>query len=141
MNRTASAVWSGGLKDGKGTISTGSGALKDTRYSFGMRFADEPGTNPEELIAAAHAGCFAMALSGQLGEAGMVAERLAVKATVTLEKTDAGFTVTRSHLDLVAHIPGADAAAFDKAAAAAKAGCPISRLLNAEITLAAKLEA
>jgi lipoyl-dependent peroxiredoxin len=140
MKRTASAVWSGGLKDGKGTISTGSGTLKDTRYGFAMRFEDEPGTNPEELVAAAHAGCFAMALSGQLGQAGMVAERLAVTATVTLEKTDAGFTVTHSHLDLLARIPGADKAAFDHAAAGAKAGCPISRLLNAEITLAATLE-
>jgi len=140
MKRTASAVWTGGLKDGKGTISTGSGVLKDTRYGFAMRFEDEPGTNPEELIAAAHAGCFAMALSGQLGQSGVVPERLAVTATVTLEKTEAGFTVTRSHLDLVARIPGADAAAFEQAAAGAKAGCPISRLLNAEITLAAKLE-
>lgn len=141
MNRIANAVWTGGLKDGKGTVSTASGTLKDTRYSFAMRFEDEPGTNPEELIAAAHAGCFAMALSGQLGGAGMVPERLAVKATVTLEKTDAGFTVTRSHLDLVARIPGADKAAFEQAAAAAKATCPISRLLKAEITLASTLEA
>ncbi len=140
MKRTANAVWIGGLKDGKGTLSTGSGTLKDTRYGFAMRFEDEPGTNPEELVAAAHAGCFAMALSAELGQSGMVPERLAVTATVTLEKTDAGFTVTRSQLDLVARIPGADTAAFEKAAAGAKAGCPISRLLNAEITLAAKLE-
>ena len=140
MKRTANAVWTGGLKDGKGTLSTGSGTLKDTRYGFAMRFENEPGTNPEELIAAAHAGCFAMALSAELGQAGMVPARLAVTATVTLEKTDAGFTVTRSDLDLVAVIPGADTAAFEKAAAGAKAGCPISRLLNAEITLTTRLE-
>jgi osmotically inducible protein OsmC len=140
MKRTANAVWTGGLKDGKGTLSTGSGTLKDTRYGFAMRFEDEPGTNPEELVAAAHAGCFAMALSAELGQAGMVPERLAVTATVTFEKAEAGFTVTRSHLDLVARIPGADRAAFEKATAGAKAGCPISRLLKAEITLAATLE-
>lgn len=140
MDRTATAVWTGGLKDGRGTLTTGAGALKQTPYSFAMRFENEPGTNPEELIAAAHAGCFAMALSGQLGEAGMTPERLEVKATVTLAKTDAGFAVTRSHLDLVARIPGADRAAFETAAANAKAGCPISKLLKAEITLGTRLE-
>lgn len=140
MNRTASAVWKGGLKDGKGAISTASGVLSNTQYSFGTRFEQGIGTNPEELIAAAHAGCFAMALSAQLGEAGLVAESIRASATVTLEKVAAGWTVTKSHLDVSAKIPGADRAAFDKAAANAKAGCPISRLLKAEITLEATLE-
>ena len=140
MKRTASAVWKGGLKDGKGAISTGSGVLSDAQYSFGTRFEQGIGTNPEELIAAAHAGCFAMALSAQLGEAGMVAESIHATATVTLEKVAAGWTVTQSHLEVAAKIPGADPAAFDKAANSAKAGCPISRLLNALITLAARLE-
>ena len=139
MVRKASAVWKGGLKDGKGVVSTDSGVLSNTPYSFAMRFEDAKGTNPEELIAAAHAGCFAMALSGQLGNAGMTAESLEVTAAVTLEKTDAGFTVTKSHLDLTARILGADQAAFEKAAANAKAGCPISRLLKAEITLTSRL--
>lgn len=139
MQRTASAVWKGGLKDGKGTVSTASGVLSNTQYSFGTRFEQGTGTNPEELIAAAHAACFAMALSGQLGEAGLVSETIEVSARVTLEKVAAGWTVTKSHLELSAKIPGADAAAFEKAAQSAKAGCPISRLLNAEITLNAKL--
>lgn len=141
MKRKASAVWKGGLKDGKGAISTDSGVLNDTQYSFGTRFEDGKGTNPEELIAAAHAGCFSMALSGQLGTAGMTAEQIKTSATVTLEKTDAGFTVTSVHLDVTAKIPGANAAAFETAANNAKAGCPISRLLNAKITMDAKLEA
>ena len=135
MVRKASAVWKGTLKEGKGVVSTDSGVLSNTQYSFSTRFEDGKGTNPEELIAAAHAGCFAMALSGQLGNAGMTAESLEVTASVTLEKTDAGFTVTKSHLELTAKIPGADKAAFDKAAENAKAGCPISRLLKAEISL------
>jgi osmotically inducible protein OsmC len=139
MVRKASAVWKGGLKDGKGVVSTDSGVLSNRQYSFSTRFEDGKGTNPEELIAAAHAGCFAMALSGQLGNAGMTAESLEVTAAVTLDKTDAGFTVTKSQLDLVARIPGADKAAFDKAAENAKAGCPISRLLKAEISLTSKL--
>lgn len=139
MQRTGSAVWKGGLKDGKGTVSTQSSVLKDAQYSFGTRFENGVGTNPEELIAAAHAGCFSMALSAQLGEANMKAESINTTATVTLEKTDAGFTVTKSHLDVTAKIPGADKAAFEKAAANAKAGCPISRLLKAEITMDAKL--
>jgi osmotically inducible protein OsmC len=139
MIRKASAVWKGGLKDGKGVVSTDSGVLSNTPYSFATRFEDAKGTNPEELIAAAHAGCFAMALSGQLGNVGMTAESLEVTASVTLEKTDAGFTVTKSHLNLTARIPGADQAAFDQAAENAKAGCPISRLLKAEITLTSKL--
>lgn len=139
MQRTGSAVWKGGLKDGKGTVSTQSGVLKETQYSFSTRFENGVGTNPEELIAAAHAGCFSMALSGQLGEAKMTAESINTTATVTLEKTDAGFTVTKVHLEVSAKIPGADAAAFNTAANNAKAGCPISRLLKAEITMNAKL--
>lgn len=140
MKRKASAHWSGGLKDGKGTVSTDSGVLKDTQYSFGTRFENGPGTNPEELIAAAHAGCFAMALSAQLGEAGMRAESIDVTSTVTLDKVEGGFAVTSSHLDLRARIPGADQAKFDTAADNAKAGCPISKLLNAKITMDAQLE-
>ncbi|MGE5649729.1 MAG: OsmC family protein [Bacillota bacterium] len=140
MKRTASAVWTGGLKDGKGGLSSQSGVLKDTPYGFRMRFEDEPGTNPEELIAAAHAGCFTMALSAQLGEAGMVAERLSTEAAVTLEKKDDGFSITAIHLALAAKIPGADRQAFDAAVDKAKTGCPVSKLLNAQITLDAKLE-
>ena len=140
MKRSASAVWNGGLKDGKGTISTDSGVLSDTQYSFGTRFEEGKGTNPEELIGAAHAGCFSMALSAQLGEAGLTAERIATKATVTLEKTEGGFSITAIHLDLKAKIPGADRAAFEKAANNAKAGCPVSKVLNAKITLDAALE-
>jgi osmotically inducible protein OsmC len=139
MKRKASAVWKGGLKDGKGTISSDSGVLENTQYSFSTRFEEGNGTNPEELIAAAHAGCFSMALSGQLGNAGMTAQEIRTTATITLEKTDAGFTVTASHLDVTANIPGADAKAFETAANNAKAGCPISRLLNTKITMDAKL--
>ncbi len=140
MKRTASAQWTGGLKDGKGTISTQSGVLKNSPYGFNTRFEEQPGTNPEELIAAAHAGCFSMALSGQLGEAGMKAERIATTAAVTLEKVGDGFSITAVHLDLVAKIPGADPAAFETAANNAKAGCPVSKVLNAKITLTSKLE-
>jgi osmotically inducible protein OsmC len=140
MKRKASAVWKGGLKDGKGSISTDSGVLSDAQYSFSTRFEDGIGTNPEELIGAAHAGCFSMALSGQLGNAGMTAESINTTATVTMEKTDAGFTVTEVHLDVTARIPGASEEAFNTAANNAKAGCPISRLLNAKITMDAKLE-
>jgi len=141
MDRTASAVWHGGLKDGKGSISTQSGLMKDSQYSFGTRFENGIGTNPEELIAAAHAGCFTMALSGQLTTANLAPESLETKATVTLEKTDAGFAITKIHLVTTAKVPGADKAAFDKAADNAKNGCPISKLFknNAEITLDAKL--
>lgn len=141
MKRKASAVWEGGLKDGKGRISTNSGVLSDTQYSFSTRFEEGIGTNPEELIAAAHAGCFSMALSGQLGNAGLTAESINTTATVTLDKTEAGFTITAVHLDVTARIPGADAQAFETAANNAKAGCPVSRLLNAQITMEAKLEA
>ena len=140
MKRTASAIWSGGLKDGKGSISTQSGILDNTQYGFNTRFENGPGTNPEELIAAAHAGCFTMALSAQLGEAGMTAENLRTTATVTLEKSDGGFAIPAIHLDLVARIPGADKAAFEQAADKAKAGCPVSKLFKAEITMDAKLE-
>ena len=139
--RSASAAWSGGLKDGKGFISTQSGVLDNTQYGFNTRFENGPGTNPEELIGAAHAGCFTMALSGKLGEAGMTAKSLATTATVSLEKVDGGFAITAVHLDLVAQIPGASQEAFDKAAQDAKANCPVSKLLNATITLDAKLEA
>jgi osmotically inducible protein OsmC len=139
MKRKASAVWKGGLKDGKGAISSDSGVLDSTQYSFGTRFEEGKGTNPEELIAAAHAGCFSMALSGQLGNAGMTAEEINTTCTITLEKTDAGFTVTSSHLDVKVKIPGADKAAFETAANNAKAGCPISRLLKTEISMDAKL--
>ena len=139
MVRKASAVWTGSLKEGKGTISTDSGVLSKTQYSFSTRFENGAGTNPEELIAAAHAGCFTMALSGQLGNAGMTPESLETTAAVTLEKLEAGFTITKIHLDVTARIPGADKAAFEKAAENAKAGCPISRLLKAEITMTARL--
>jgi osmotically inducible protein OsmC len=139
MKRKASAVWQGGLKDGKGAISTDSGVLSNTQYSFSTRFENGAGTNPEELIAAAHAGCFSMALSAQLGEAGIKAERIETTATVTLEKGEGGFAVTESHLEVKASIPGSDQAAFEKAANNAKAGCPISKLLNAKITMNANL--
>jgi osmotically inducible protein OsmC len=141
MQRKASAQWRGGLKDGKGAISTDSGVLKQTPYSFSTRFESQPGTNPEELIAAAHAGCFSMALSNQLGTAGMTAESIDTTATVTLEKTDAGFTITAVHLDVKARIPNADRAKFEEAANNAKAGCPVSRVLNAKITMNATLAA
>ena len=139
MQRTGSAHWSGGLKDGKGTVSTQSGVLKQTPYSFSTRFENGIGTNPEELIAAAHAGCFSMALSAQLGNAGMTAESIDTTATVTLEKTDAGFSITAVHLDVRAKIPGADSAKFQEAAQNAKKGCPVSRVLNANITMNATL--
>jgi len=140
MKRKASAIWLGGLKDGKGSISTESGVLAQTQYSFSTRFESGVGTNPEELIAAAHAGCFAMAFSAELGKAGLTPETIHVTATVSLDKTDAGWTVTESHLDLAAKIPGIDETKFMAIANGAKAGCPISRLLNAKVTLQAKLE-
>jgi len=135
MKRKASAVWRGGLMDGNGALSTQSGVLSGTQYSFKTRFEQGIGTNPEELVAAAHAGCFAMAFSAQLGEAGLRPESIEAGATVTFEKTGAGWTVTRSDLEVTAVVPGADHAAIEKAANEAKAGCPISRLLKAEITL------
>jgi osmotically inducible protein OsmC len=140
MQRKASAVWQGGLKDGTGTLSADSGILKQTPYSFATRFESTPGTNPEELLAAAHAGCFTMALSAQLGSAGMTAERLETTATITLEKVGDGFSITKSHLDLVARVPGADRAKFDAAVKAAETGCPVSKLFKAEISVNARLE-
>ena len=140
MKRTASAVWNGGFKDGKGSISTQSGVLKDAQYGFKTRFEDGPGTNPEELIGAAHAGCFSMALSVQLGEAGLTAERIETKAEVNFEKLDTGFTITAVHLILRAKVPGTDQAGFEAIANKAKVGCPVSKVLNATITLDAKLE-
>jgi osmotically inducible protein OsmC len=140
MKRKASAIWRGGLKDGKGTISSESGVLKETQYSFSTRFENGVGTNPEELIAAAHAGCFSMAFSAELGKAGITPESIHTTATITMEKTDAGFTVTESHLDVTAKVPGADRGKVLEAANAAKAGCPISRLLKANVTMDAKLE-
>jgi lipoyl-dependent peroxiredoxin len=141
MIRKASAVWNGALKTGTGKISTESGVLSNANYSFTTRFENAKGTNPEELIAAAHAGCFTMALSAQLGNANMMPETLETQATLTMEKLDAGWTVTKIHLDVNAHVPGADQAAFDKAAEAAEKGCPISRLLKAEISMTAHLNA
>jgi len=140
MKRKASAIWRGGLKDGTGAISTESGVLEETQYSFSTRFENGVGTNPEELIAAAHAGCFSMALSAELGKAGITPESIHTTATITMDKTDAGWTVTESHLDVTAKIPGADSAKFTTAANAAKAGCPISRLLKSNVTMDAKLE-
>jgi osmotically inducible protein OsmC len=141
MQKKASAVWKGGLKDGKGTISTESGVLSNVPYGFKTRFEGERGTNPEELLGAAHAACFSMALSAQLGEAGMVAESIRTTATVTLEKVEGGFSITAVHLDMTAKIPGANRQAFEAAAGKAKTGCPVSKVLNARITLDAKLEA
>jgi len=140
MKRKATAVWKGGLKDGKGEISTDSGVLSNTKYSFAMRFEEEKGTNPEELIAAAHAGCFSMALSAQLGGANLTAQSISTVATVTLDKVEGGFAVTASHLDTTIVVPGADRATVNKAAEDAKAGCPISKLLNTKITMNAKIE-
>lgn len=140
MKRNAKAVWKGGLKGGKGTISTDSGVLSETQYSFNTRFEEGKGTNPEELIAAAHAGCFSMALSAQLEDAGLTAESIRTTASVRLDKTDAGFAITSVHLDVAAQVPGADRQAFETAAQNAKAGCPVSKVLNAEITMDARLE-
>lgn len=140
MKRKASAQWRGSLKDGKGTISTDSGVLSDTQYSFTSRFAEGKGTNPEELIGAAHAGCFSMALSNELGAAGLTPDSIQTTATVTLDKTAAGFAITAVHLDVAARVPGATPQAFEAAAASAKSNCPVSKLLKAEITMTAKLE-
>lgn len=140
MKRTASAVWTGGLRDGKGNISTQSGVLANAKYGFNTRFEDGRGTNPEELIAAAHAGCFTMAFAAQLGEAGMIVESLRTSAAVTLEKLDGGFSITAVQLDLVARIPGADKNTFEAVANKAKTNCPVSKLLNATITLNTTLE-
>lgn len=140
MQSKASAVWNGGLKDGRGTVSTDSKVLSEVPYTFATRFETRQGTSPEELIAAAHASCFSMAFSGELGTAGFKPESIQTTATVTLGKTDAGATVVSSRLDTVARVPGADEQKFQAAAEKARAGCPISRLLNTEITVSAKLE-
>ena len=141
MQRKASAVWQGGIKDGRGTISTASGVLSTSPYSFGTRFEGAPGTNPEELIAAAHAGCFSMALSLMLGDAGIRPERIDTTATVTLEKLEGGFTVTKVHLDVTVAAAGADRAKFEAAATKAKVNCPISKVLRADISMDARLAA
>jgi len=140
MKRKATAEWQGDLKSGKGAISTESGALRSTPYSFTTRFESGIGTNPEELAAAAHAGCFTMALSAELGKANLVPESLRTSATVSLERGDTGWSITESHLEVVARIPGASQFEFQKAAEAAETGCPISRLFKTKITLDAKLE-
>lgn len=139
MKRTGSAVWNGDLKNGTGTLSSQSGVLTSTPYSFRMRFEEEPGTNPEELIGTAHAGCFSMALSMILGLQGMAPQKIETEATITLEKQDDGFAVTASHLDVKATIPGASESDFQQAAEKAKASCPISKLMNAKITIDARL--
>src|SRR6266571_1079368 len=140
MKRTASAHWEGDLKTGKGSISTQSTVLTKTQYSFSTRFENGVGTNPEELLAAAHAGCFTMALSAQLGNAGMTATKLETTATISFDKLPDGFAITKSHLDLVARVPGADKAKFDAAVKAAETGCPVSKLFKAEISVSARLE-
>lgn len=139
MKQKASAQWQGSLKEGTGTLSTGSGALTDKPYSFRTRFEGEQGTNPEELIGAAHAGCFSMAFSMILGGAGFTADKIDTSASITLEPKDGGFAITASHLDVTAVIPGIDDATFQDLAGKAKAGCPVSKLLNATITMEAKL--
>jgi osmotically inducible protein OsmC len=140
VQRTASAIWKGALKDGEGSISTQSGTLSNAPYSFVTRFENQKGTNPEELIAAAHAGCFTMALSAQLGTMNFTPQSLSTTATVTLEKLEAGWTISKIHLDVTANVPGISASAFDSAAVSAKANCPVSRLFKAEITMEARLE-
>ena len=139
IEKKGSANWSGGLKDGRGRVSTESGALSDVDYGFRKRFEGEAGTNPEELIAAAHASCFSMALSLVLGQKDLVADEIATTATVSLEQKDGGFAITRVHLDVTARIPGADESTFTEAANGAKQNCPVSKLLNAEITMDARL--
>ncbi len=139
MERKATAAWQGGLKDGKGTLTTESKVLSNTPYSYSTRFEGSPGTNPEELLGAAHAGCFTMALSAQLGEAGIKSERIETKATITFEKLETGFTITRSHLDVSVRAPGAERAKFEQATEKAKTGCPMSKVLRAEISMDARL--
>lgn len=139
MERKATAVWQGGLKDGNGTLTTESKVLSNTPYSYSTRFEGSPGTNPEELLGAAHAGCFTMALSAQLAELGIKSERIETKATITFEKLDTGFTITRSHLDVSVRAPGAERARFEQAAEKAKTGCPMSKVLRAEISMDARL--
>jgi osmotically inducible protein OsmC len=139
MKRTASAEWHGDLKAGNGTVSTASGVLSNSAYSFQTRFEDGKGTNPEELLAAAHAGCFSMALSAQLAQAGLTAESIETACTISLEKLPDGFAITESHLDLTARVPGATQEAFDQAVHNAKTGCPVSKLYRTNITLTSKL--
>lgn len=139
MERKASAVWKGGLKDGKGQVSATSDVLSNTPYSFSTRFENASGTNPEELIAAAHAACFSMALSAQLGAANLTPESINTTATLTMEKQEGGWAITAVHLDVVGKVPNADAAAFQKAAEDAKSGCPVSKVLKANISMSAKL--
>lgn len=139
MKRTASAVWTGGLKDGRGTLTTPSTVLSDTPYSFAQRFEEAPGTNPEELIGAAHAGCYSMALSGVLGGAGITAREIRTTATVTLDKVEDGFGITKVHLAVQVNAPGADRAAVEEATQKAKVGCPVSKVLKADITLTAEV--
>lgn len=139
MQRKATAVWQGNLKDGKGIVSTESGILKQTQYSFKTRFENGIGTNPEELLAAAHAACFAMALSNELAHAGFTASKLEASASISLDNVNGGFSITKSHLDLVATIPGIDKAKFDAAVSSAKTNCPVSKLYKAEITVTSKL--
>jgi lipoyl-dependent peroxiredoxin len=140
MQRKASAIWKGSLKEGKGSISSASGVLQNTPYSFSTRFENTPGTNPEELIAAAHAGCFSMALSAQLAGMNLTPWSVETTATLSLEKLDSGWAITASHLDVVGRVPNADQATFQKAAENAKTGCPVSKVLKANITMNAKLE-
>jgi len=140
MKRNASAVWEGGLKEGNGTLSLESGVFSEQPYSFRTRFGDSPGTNPEELIAAAHAGCFSMALSGQLEKAGVKPERIATTATLTIEKEEEGFTITAVHLNVTLRVPDSDAPKVEEALRAAKEGCPVSKVLRAAISLEARLE-
>lgn len=139
MQRKATAVWQGGIKEGKGSISTESGTLKDTQYSFKTRFENGVGTNPEELLAAAHAGCFTMALSAELTKAGITPKNLETTATITLDANQAGFTITKSHLDLVAEIPEVDENVFNTAVKTAETNCPVSKLFKAEISVSSKL--
>jgi len=141
MQRKASAIWKGGLKDGKGSVSSASTVLNNTPYSFATRFENTPGTNPEELIAAAHAACFSMALSAQLGTANLTPSSIETSATLTMEKLDAGWTITAVHLDVVGKVPGADNAKFQELAGNAKSGCPVSKVLNAKISMEATLDA
>ena len=139
MKRTANAQWKGDLKSGSGTMSTATGVLSNAPYSFRTRFEDAQGTNPEELLAAAHAGCFSMALSAQLAQSGLTAESIETNCAISLEKQPDGFAITESHLEVKAKIPGASQEAFDKAVQAAKTGCPVSKLYRANITLSAQL--
>jgi osmotically inducible protein OsmC len=139
MQRKASAIWQGDLKNGKGSISTETGVLKQAQYSFGTRFENGKGTNPEELLAAAHAGCFSMALSAELGKMGIIPNKIETTATITLEKVNEGFAITKSHLDVVAYIPGVDKAKFASAVKSAEVGCPVSKLFKTEITVSSRL--